>query len=133
MLAGIDKKGGLCYPGKQLHFASRTQYVYIHPTGKEEFAGKGNHCTTNQVLPMRVPISSSRIPLQKANKCQHLKERVKGCFCRRVRKDDQAVHRSEIFAGLLYTLRTTLQRQAHLQLLSRASVETHLILSIADP
>lgn len=133
MLAGVDKKGGLCYPGKQLHFASRTQPVYIHPTGKEEFAGKGNDCTTNQVLPMRVPISSSYIHLQKANKRQHLKERVKGCFCRRVRKDDQAVRRSEIFAGHLYALRTIPQRQARLQLLSWASVETHLILSITAP
>lgn len=35
MLAAADKQGGLCCSGKQLHFDSRTQPIYLYPSGKE--------------------------------------------------------------------------------------------------
>lgn len=82
ILAAVDKQGGLCYSGKLVHFDSRRQPVYTHPAGKGGFAGQGNHQTNNHDLPRRVPISSPCIHMEKANKCQHLKERVKWCFFR---------------------------------------------------
>lgn len=75
-------QGSLSYSGKLLHFDSRTQPVYIYPAGKEVFPGQGNNYTTNHALSRKVPISSPCIHVQKANKCQHLKERMKWCFCR---------------------------------------------------
>lgn len=100
--------------GEQLHFDSRTRPAYTYPTGKEGIAGQGNHCTTNRALPRRVLISSPCIHFQKANKCQHLKERVKWCFWRGL----GIMIKQSIGLKYLHMLRTTPQRQAHLHLLS---------------
>lgn len=92
MLAALYKQRDLGYSGKLLHFDSRIQLVYIYPARKERFVGQGNHCTTNHALPRTVLISSPCIHVQKANKCQLLTEKV--VFLQRIRKDDQAVHRT---------------------------------------
>lgn len=78
---------------------------------------------------MRVPLPVYAATCRKPTNVSISRKDRRDVFAEGLGKITKQVHRSEIFAGHLHTLRTTPQRHARLQLLSWASVETHLILS----